>query len=99
MISFLIKKRQEFSDSQKAKRVAKKLANTRHRLSSTTPLEAINGKLPKLLTGDIIFINQLIFRANSCGTSKFCLPDCLMTKSVHVEEFGPGARHIDIIYD
>jgi hypothetical protein len=58
MISFLIKKRQEFSDAQKAKRVAKKLANTRHRLSSTTPLEAINGKLPKLLTGDIILIRK-----------------------------------------
>ncbi|HPF95586.1 MAG: hypothetical protein KC582_01630 [Candidatus Magasanikbacteria bacterium] len=58
MISFLFKKQQELATAKNQKRIAKKLAHTRYKHVTVSPLEYINGKLPKLLTGDIVLIRK-----------------------------------------
>lgn len=58
MISSLFKKQQELRNLHNEKKIVKKLAHTRYQHVAVTPLERVNGKLPKLLTGDIVLIRK-----------------------------------------
>ena len=58
MISFLFKRQQELRNLHNEEKIVKKLANTRYQQVTATPLERVDGKLPKLLTGDIVLVRK-----------------------------------------